>query len=353
VELYLVDPSRRDPWDPTIPVRELMVTVFYPAAATASFALAAQMLPGAATLFGQIAPLGQPELPASGVDWSATMTHSHLAAPAQPDRRPVLIYSPGGGDPRTLGTYVAEDLASHGYIVVTVDHPGDASVVEFPNTTAYRGQYRITVFRGDPRADAATYKTMIETRIADCSFVADALGRLAAGVNPDALGRPLPRDLDRALDPRQSGIYGHSAGGATAAEVLYEDRRFRAAINMEGYLDWTPAVAGTVGTLLPVAAHGVDRPLLLVGTDGFTDEQALDLSWDALLTRHLPTVWRRQLTGAGHWAFTDFVAMAPQLEAAGLMTAANRDALVGADSPNLLIPEVRCLARGTFDRTFG
>ena len=351
VELYLVDRSRPDPWDPSIPVRELMVTVFYPACVVREFALVAQMLPGAAALFGEIAPLGNPQLPASGVDWAATMTHAHPSAPALAERRhPAVIYSPGGGDPRTLGTYTAEDLASHGYVVATVDHPGDASVVEFPTATAYRGQYRITVFRGDPRADAATYRTMIETRIADCTFVADALATLASGGNPDALGRPLPRDLGRAIDPDTLAIYGHSAGGSTAAETMYEDARFAASVNMEGYLDWTPATSGELGELLPVAEHGTNRPMLMLGSSGFNDEQALDLSWAVMLARSGQHVTRRQIADANHWVFTDLAPIAAQLQAGGLMTAADRAALTGTVSPRIAVPEIRGLLRGFLDR---
>jgi dienelactone hydrolase len=352
VELYLVDRSRPDPWDPSIPVRELMITVFYPACVVREFALAAQMLPGAAALFGEIAPLGNPQLPASGIDWAATTTHAHTGAPALAGRRPAVIYSPGGGDPRTLGTYTAEDLASHGYVVATVDHPGDASVVEFPTATAYRDQYRITVFRGDPRADAATYRTMIETRIADCKFVADALATLASGGNPDALGRPLPRDLGRVIDPEGLAIYGHSAGGSTAAETLYEDERFAAGVNLEGYLDWTPATAGELGALLPVAEHGTNRPMLMLGSSGFSDEQALDLSWAVMLAHPGQHVTRRQIADANHWVFTDLEPMAARLQADGLMTAAARDALTGPVSPRFAVPEVRDLLRGFLDRVW-
>jgi hypothetical protein len=353
VELYLADRSRRDPWDSAIPVRELMVTVLYPACGAQGFALAAQMAPGAAALFGQIAPLGHPQLPASGVNWAATMTHAHTGASALPGRRPTVIYSPGGGDPRTLGTYTAEELASHGYIVATVDHPGDACDVGFPTATTYRGRYRITVFRGDPRSDAATYRTMIDTRIADCKFVADALETLAAGGNPDALGRRPPRGLGRAIDPSRLVIYGHSAGGTTAAQTLYEDARFVAGVNLEGYLDWTPAAPGEPGVLLRVAEHGTNRPMLMVGSSGFTDEQALDLSWSVMLARSGHRARRRQIANANHWVFTDLAPMAAQLQAEGLMTSADRDALVGAIDPDTAVPEVRGLLREFLDRTLG
>ncbi|WP_329154361.1 hypothetical protein OIU91_39370 [Streptomyces sp. NBC_01456] len=67
--------------------------------------------------------------------------------------------------------------------------------------------------------------TVPDPRIADTRFVLDQLAVPAAGRNPDAPGRPLPKALGQALDLRQVGIYGHSVGGTTAAQAMYEDRR--------------------------------------------------------------------------------------------------------------------------------
>lgn len=346
--LHLVDHSRRDPWDSTIPVREVMVTVFYPARTVRGYPLASQMTSGAAEWFTVIAPLQHPELPTVGVNWAATMTHAHTGAPAQAVRRPVLLYSPGGGDPRTLGTGVAEELASRGYVVVTIDHPGDASAVEFPSKTEYRDTVRPTVFRGDPRTDPETFRTVIDTRIADTRFVLNQLEVLAAGRNPDAEGRALPKHLGRALDLRRVGIYGHSAGGTTAAEAMYEDRRIVAAINLEGYLDYPPQTPDQKGKLFPIAQYGVDRPLLLLGTEGFADKKELERSWSAMLAHPQGCTRRRQLESAAHWVFTDYAATAPELQAAGLMTADDRIALVGAIDPAESVPMVRNLVLSFF-----
>ena len=38
-----------------------------------------------------------------------------------PGRFPVVLYSPGAGDPRDWNVSLAEDLASRGFVVVTVD----------------------------------------------------------------------------------------------------------------------------------------------------------------------------------------------------------------------------------------
>ncbi|MEU9011060.1 alpha/beta hydrolase [Streptomyces sp. NPDC048479] len=333
--LHLVDQRRRDPWDSTIPVREVMVTVFYPARTVHRYPIAPQMTPAAAEKFKAFDPIYlHPELPKSGVDWAATMTHSYAGAPAQPVRRPVLLYTPGGGDPRTVGTGVAEELAGCGYVVVTIDHPGESSAVEFPD-----GRVREYGLPGTPQ-DPQVFRTVIDTRLADTRFVLDELTTLAAGRNPDAEARTLPENLGRALDLRRVGIYGHSAGGTTATEAMYEDRRIDAAVNLEGYLDYPPDRPGQEGELLPTAQHGVDRPLLLFGTDGFRDAR-FERSWSAMLAHPGECTRWRQLDNATHWVFTDYAAIAPQLQAAGLMTANDRIKLVGSIDPAKSVAMVR------------
>ncbi|BCK73771.1 lipase [Streptomyces libani subsp. rufus] len=338
--LYLVDRARRDPWEP-LPVREVMATVFYPARTVRGYPVAPQMSRGAAERLPFIDPLFHEGLPAKGVNWAGTKTHAHTGAPAQDVRRPVLLYSPGGGDPRTLGTGIAEELAGRGYVVVTIDHPGDGSEVEFPHARAGRKKVRETVFRGNPRTDPKMFRTAIDTRIADTRFVLDQLEALAAGRNPDAAGRPLPEHLGRALDLRRVGIYGHSAGGTTAAEVMYEDRRIQAAINLEGFLDHPPASPGEEGKLFPIAQYGTDRPLLLLGSDGFPYKRELERSWSAMLAHRHGCTTRRQLDHAAHAVFNDYAVIAPQLQAAGLMSAAHRIDLVGAIDPAVSVPLVR------------
>lgn len=46
---------------------------------------------------------------------------------------PVIIFSPGFSNTRLLSSAQAQSLASHGFTVITVDHPYDATIVEFPS----------------------------------------------------------------------------------------------------------------------------------------------------------------------------------------------------------------------------
>ncbi|MFB7620455.1 alpha/beta hydrolase family protein [Kitasatospora sp. NPDC056181] len=297
--VHLTDPSRTDPW--VGGVRELMLTVLYPARSVRGFTRAPQLTPDEAAMFAEYASGRHPGLPKPGVvDWGAVLTHGHVGAPPLPGRRPVLVYSPGGGDSRTLGTTLAEDLASHGRVVVLVDHPGDASQVELPTGL------RTTVLIGPP--DPETFRTMVDTRIADLRLVLDRLGDLP---------------LASVMDSCRIGLYGHSAGGTAAVYAARHDRRVGAVANLEGYLDLYPT---------PVEA---DRPLLLLRTDGFEGAARIESSWAGLPGP------RVLLADANHWAFTDYGPLVARLRTAGLVTAATQAALVGTGDPAVTLAEVR------------
>ncbi|MFE7552143.1 alpha/beta hydrolase family protein [Streptomyces gardneri] len=306
----LTDTSRNDPWEPALGVREVMISVLYPARTVRDHPRAPQLTPSEAREFAGLAPMVRPGLPAAGVDWGAVLTHGHVDAPALPGRRPVLVYSPGGGDSRTLGTTLAEDLASHGRIVVLVDHPGDASQVELP------GGMRWTVLRGNP--DPATFRTMIDTRVADIRFVLDRLGSLP---------------LAPVMDLRRIGVYGHSAGGTAAVHALATDDRLAAGVNLEGYLDLDPDLL-----------EGLDRPLLMFRTDGFEGAARIAHSWAGVPAR------RVALAGSNHWVFGDYAFLVPRLQAAGLVTAAARAALIGPADPAAAVHAVRRGTRSFFAR---
>ncbi|MGW2741259.1 alpha/beta hydrolase family protein [Streptomyces sp. NPDC001450] len=301
VTLHLADTARHDPWRAGKDSRELMVSVYYPAARAAGRPAAPYMLPRAAAHFDSVTAddyLGM-GLPVGQADWAATDTHVSQGAPVADagGTRPVLIYSPGLGEPRTWGTTLVTDLASRGYAVVTIDNTYESPEVEFPD-----GSLATMVTPGDP--DAYIRKAL-RVRDTDTSFVLDQLGLLNAGRNPDVDDRALPCGLTGALDLAKVGMFGHSLGGTAAATAMDADPRISAGINMDGNL------TNGDGTLMPVAEHGLTRPFLLLGKDGPTDTGP---GWTAFRA-HTPG-WNRQLRlrGAEHASFTDAEALLPQLD---------------------------------------
>ncbi|MCX4885606.1 hydrolase [Streptomyces sp. NBC_00847] len=300
VSLHLVDASRSDPWITSQPYRELMISIRYPARAVGGHPAAPQMLAGEAAGFAALNSFT--DVPGSQVDWSATRTHAHEGAPV--DRRsgplPVVCYSPGAGDPRSLGTTLCDDLASRGYVVVSVDHTYDASAVQFPGGRV-EGSVLPAEFDNaypDPGRIKALLQKTLAVRVADIRFVLDEL--------PCAL----PRALRGMLDFGHTGMFGQSAGGFTALQAMHDDPRIAAAADLDGVLAYVQD-DDAAGSLSTVAADGVDRPFLLIGKDG--NDLSTVPSWDALW-RH-SRGWHRGLSlrGAEHATYTDAEALVPQI----------------------------------------
>lgn len=289
VRMRLVDRSRHDPWVPSQAYRELMVSVFYPARDAGKYPVAPEMSAKAAAHFDEslATPIHQGlGIPAGKADWSKTLTHSHQGAPAEPGKHPVILYSPGLGDPRTLGTTLAEDLASKGYVVVTIDHTYDASEVEFPGG-------RVEPFRLPMGGDVlALLKKVVATRVADTRFVLGSLG-----------GLPVK------IDPRRVGMFGQSAGGFTALETMRVDSRIKAAADLDGTVGFDQDDGGP--GLSPLAEKGLSKPFLLMGSQA--SDHHVVRSWEALWQHS--TGWKRDLhlRGSKHHAYTDLASLVPQL----------------------------------------
>ncbi|MEV5828429.1 lipase [Spirillospora sp. NPDC052242] len=338
-ELHLVDEGRPDPWTPGRD-RELMISVWYPAAKAAlgDRPVAPFLRPGVARLLTGADALGV--FKAGTVDWAGGRTHAAESAPAdaRPGARPVVLYSPGFGVPRALGTPLAEELVSRGYVVVTMDHSGEAPV-EFPGGRVDAGRL--------PERTPDRLKVAMDARARDTRLVLDALAELRRGGNPDAGGRALPAGLGRTLDLSDVGMVGHSAGGIQAAEAMRTDRRVDAGIDMDGTLQYQD------GTLMPVAAAGLDRPFLLMGGSigGKPQTHLTNPSWGAFWRNS--TGWKRDLNvpAAGHYSFTAVQSILPQVDAGGGIPAEAREELIGTVDPERMTASVRAYVTAFFDRS--
>lgn len=347
VQAHLVDRSQHDPWQGSTPYRELMVSVWYPAWRTGGHDLAPHMQRGAAKRFDAERAPGF-GVPSGMADWAATRTHAHEGAPPDPraGRRPVLIYSPGTGDPRTLGTVLVGELASQGYVVVTVDHTHESPAVQFPDGSVKGAEPMLKAFEEAQKGGTVPklLEKVVRVRVGDLRFVLDQLGRGLP--SHDATGSPMV-PLSPLLDLSRVGVVGQSGGGIMAAQGMYEDRRIRAGINMDGTLEYNQEPNGT--HLMPVAEHGLDRPFLLMGSHG--NDHTTEPSWRAFWS-HTPG-WHRDLTlrHSGHQSYTDLEAIMPQLVAAGagVPDEAVKEA-VGTVGSDRAVAAVRAYVTSFFDR---
>ncbi|MFD8811723.1 alpha/beta hydrolase family protein [Streptomyces sp. NPDC059627] len=337
VSLRLVDTARADPWVTAQPYRELMISIRYPARDIGGHPRAPQMLPGEAAGFAAVNNLAG--VPADQVDWAATRTHAHEGAPVDRNRGPypVVCYSPGAGDPRSLGTTLCDDLASRGYVVVMLDHTYDATAVQFPD-----GRVEHTVLPAeydkaypDKKRIRALLKKTMAVRVADTRFLLDELPRA------------LPRELRGTPDWDRIGMFGQSAGGFTALQAMHDDRRIVAGANLDGVVAYVQD-DGDSGNLSTVAVEGLDRPFLLLGKDG--NDLSTVPSWNALWRHSRGPREGLTLRGAEHATFTDEEAMVPQLaRRLGLprKTVVN---LIGTIAPARAISAERACLASFFDR---
>ncbi|SEF17055.1 hydrolase [Streptomyces sp. Ag109_O5-10] len=337
VSLRLVDTARADPWITAQAYRELMISVRYPARDTGGHPRAPQMLPGEAAGFTAVNNLT--DVPADKVDWAATRTHAHEDAPADRDHGPypVVCYSPGTGDPRSLGATLCDDLASRGYVVVMLDHTYDATAVQFPGGHVERTVLPAEYDKAypDKKRIRALLKKTIDVRVADTRFLLDELPRA------------LPRALRGISDLDRIGMFGHSAGGFTALQTMHEDRRVAAGANMDGVVAYVPD-DGDSGHLSTVAAEGLDRPFLLLGKDG--NDLSTVPSWNSLWRHSRGPREGLTLRGAEHATFTDEEALIPQIARRLGLPRATVVKNIGTIAPARAIPVARACLASFFDR---
>jgi hypothetical protein len=242
-----VDSTRGDTFTPAPnDLRQLPVRIWYPADNDGHAArvtaypkprvLAEALtsaLPGGKTPAFVFTSLG------SGLTWA----RADLPVTGAERSFPLLVFSHGlGTSPAHYGFEMAE-LASHGYVVVSVEHTHTSTGTLLQNGEVVNTRPEDSkVLQTD-----STATTMADLWAADGRFVIDRMF---------ALARNDPRQmLTGRIDTTRVGYFGHSFGGTTAANVMAADARVLTGINMDGYL------AGRAWI------NGLDRPFLQMRSD--------------------------------------------------------------------------------------
>jgi hypothetical protein len=159
--------------------RELLAWIWYPAAPGQPFQMFGDYLPDpwrtaieqdSGVLFGQFLTR----------DLSRVHAHSIRDAEVSPRQHsyPVILVRTGGAAPTTDYTSLAEDLASHGYVVVGFDAPYRSWVVVLPDgkVIARTPQNNLDLV-GGPQADQLANK-LVQAWTADSGFALDQIERL-------------------------------------------------------------------------------------------------------------------------------------------------------------------------------
>jgi predicted dienelactone hydrolase len=160
-------------------------------------------------------------------DPAAVRAHSVADLPVAPDRSryPVVLLRPGGSALTTDFTTLAEDLASHGYVVVGFDVPYRSFVTVLADGRVIGRLPAYNVENANGNMDDPLVAKLLAMWTIDTRFVADRLAELDVDRSSRFHGR---------LDLGRLGMFGHSFGGAASLQFCHEDPRCRAAVDMDG-----------------------------------------------------------------------------------------------------------------------
>jgi dienelactone hydrolase len=279
--VHFIDSGRADPYLGTGARRELLVRLWYPSAAS-------RCAPAEYSSAGVLSELSR--LLATPVPH--IVTNSCLNAPVAAGSHPVVFVTPGFTGTFTDYTFLAEDLASRGYVVASVDHTYEAVAVEFPDGRVEKGVFGSSL-TNYTRSDPDALKFAVAVRVADLRFVADRLTAMNSGGDAAWAGK---------LDLSRMALLGHSLGGLTAIRAVAADARFRAAISLDG--------------LVPDRLTAPTRtPALLFRTGNRPWNDNDCQLWNALQAERTTV----DLAGAEHTALSDLVWLAPGAAATGPM----------------------------------
>ena len=143
----------------------------------------------------------------------------------RPDGLPIILFSPGFGGINYLGTFYALEFASHGFIVIGINHPksnvgtmcADGSQLKFES-------FDPAIFNEPARLEQYMGKVM-QAQAQNISAIIDKAIQLDS--LPDSL-------FYQRVNPSRIFAAGHSIGGAASFVACGQDRRILKAVDLDG-----------------------------------------------------------------------------------------------------------------------
>src|SRR5579859_3818875 len=307
--------------------RELLVWIWYPAAVGQNqAAVVDDYLPAQVRAPGRAG--GPLIFKLLTRDLSKVHDHSYRDADVSPRQRsyPLVIMRAGASSEVMNYSTLAEDLASHGYVVVGFDAPYRTIEVAFPDgrVIARRPDNNPELYLGE-ELDRLANK-LLAAWTGDIAFVLD---RLEQWNTSDPSGKFTGR-----LDMARVGVFGHSFGGATAAQFCSQDSRCKAGIDVDGSLHGS------------VIQAGIHKPFmfLLSGHGDFSSNAGIrQIQADIQsVYERLPPEARVRIVirGANHFTFSDDGAV---LKSALVRRVLRLFGMLGIDGPRQLAVTAYCV----------
>ena len=298
----LVDSSRMEIYSGKEEARRFMIQVWYPSEISPSDRRAPWMADAeifAPTLARYI------DLPSFFLD--------HLGLVQMPAYResklapsstayPVILFSHGWNGFNAQNSGQAIQLASHGYVVVGLQHTYGALITVFPDGKIAKNNPS-GLPDGKPTEEyEAAAQILSDQWAGDMGFALDFL----ESQKNDETGQ-----FHNLLDLSNVGVYGHSTGGGAAIEFCGTDIRCKALLGMDPFMR---------PVSYEVLENGLSQPSFFMFSQRWADE--LDSRNNELFHKFIPGVEQSlgviTINGTAHYDFTDIPLLSPLAPQLGL-----------------------------------
>ncbi|KAF2023920.1 hypothetical protein EK21DRAFT_79858 [Setomelanomma holmii] len=263
------------PNDPVAPQNAssvLLATVYYPTLAIPipGNNTAPYLDPTTAALWGDILQYPNNSLQTL-TTWNVAQAPPLDKATYGISQKPTVIFSPGGGENAIMYNALNSDLASQGYTVLALDHPGEAPYVQLPDGA--EGIYGIDI--------TATWNYTLQEAVYHMR-VSDMLA-IIREVYP-----PYVEGTGASFNTTHYITIGHSLGGAAAAGALAVEDAILGGMNLDG---------------LFIDLPDVKKPFLLLAGEEHTP--TIDPSWSQFSANQSGWYQWVNITGSNHQNFAD------------------------------------------------
>jgi pimeloyl-ACP methyl ester carboxylesterase len=198
---------------------------------------------------------------------------------------PLIIFVPGLGQERQKYTILCEELASQGYVILSLDQPYVSNFVRFPDnhkiTLNLKDAWKLTLGRKDRDYRYRYYDLAMDMIINDIKYILDHM---------DALNK---NHFDSVLNIHQTILMGHSFGGNVAHHLGFKDPRIKAIVDIDSKIS-DRNIYGHIG----IPANNNKKPVFFIR--GMMQYQ--ENLGDQLTKIDNATIWTPNVE---HSAFTD------------------------------------------------
>jgi predicted dienelactone hydrolase len=287
--------------------RELMIKVWYPAVLSGE---AKDTYLDNGERWGFTKKYGLPNSTLNYLDY--IKTNSYKSPKVQEGKFPVLVFSPGIYSNATGYYAILEELVSQGYIVLNVNHTYESMGSLFPDgQVKYYDKAYDQKHNNQKNREMIWHATQNFNRASTAKEEYEAIHIAVQDYVAADVNKRWARDLSLVIDAMAEwdsssflaghmatnaiGSVGHSQGGGAAAQVLLDDTRVKAAINIDG-VHW--------GDMID---YSMSKPFMLLSSEW--DEYHPNFNKHIYARQSSADFYEVMLKNAGHASFLDIPLM--------------------------------------------